>query len=76
MIDHLSFAVSDLAAAGAFYDDVLAALGYVRVWTARGRVPRPGLTGEGLSSLYEHRPDRLAPSSAVASNSDRCLNGG
>jgi catechol 2,3-dioxygenase-like lactoylglutathione lyase family enzyme len=33
MIDHLSLGVSDLARAGAFYDAVLATLGYVRVLT-------------------------------------------
>ena len=33
MIDHLSFGVSDLARATAFYDAVLATLGYVRVLT-------------------------------------------
>src|SRR5689334_8587239 len=33
MIDHLSFGVSDLARSGAFYDAVLATLGYVRVLT-------------------------------------------
>ena len=33
MLHHLSFAVSDLGRAAAFYDAALAALGYVRVWT-------------------------------------------
>lgn len=33
MIDHLSIGVADLEAAGAFYDAVLAPLGYVRVLT-------------------------------------------
>jgi catechol 2,3-dioxygenase-like lactoylglutathione lyase family enzyme len=33
MIDHLSIGVADLARAGAFYDAVLATLGYVRVLT-------------------------------------------
>ena len=33
MLHHLSFAVSDLGRASAFYDDVLRALDYVRVWT-------------------------------------------
>ncbi len=32
MLHHLSFAVSDLARSAAFYDAVLGALGYVRVW--------------------------------------------
>lgn len=33
MLHHLSFAVSNLERAAAFYDAALAALGYVRVWT-------------------------------------------
>ena len=33
MISHLSLGVADLAAATAFYDAVLAPLGYVRLWT-------------------------------------------
>ena len=32
MLSHLSFGVADLARAAAFYDGVLATLGYVRVW--------------------------------------------
>jgi catechol 2,3-dioxygenase-like lactoylglutathione lyase family enzyme len=32
MLHHLSFAVSDLARSGAFYDAALAPLGCVRVW--------------------------------------------
>lgn len=32
MLHHLSFAVADLARSAAFYDAVLAPLGYVRVW--------------------------------------------
>jgi catechol 2,3-dioxygenase-like lactoylglutathione lyase family enzyme len=34
MLHHLSFAVADLSRAAAFYDPVLATLGYVRVWSA------------------------------------------
>ena len=33
MLSHLSFGVADLARATAFYDGVLAALGYARVWS-------------------------------------------
>ncbi|HWB05830.1 MAG TPA: VOC family protein [Verrucomicrobiales bacterium] len=33
MLHHLSFAVADLARSAAFYDAVLSALGYVRVWS-------------------------------------------
>jgi catechol 2,3-dioxygenase-like lactoylglutathione lyase family enzyme len=32
MIDHISFAVSDLARSKAFYDEVLSPLGYLRIW--------------------------------------------
>ena len=42
MLHHLSFAVSDLERAAAFYDAALAPLGYVRVWTA------PDAIGYGL----------------------------
>jgi catechol 2,3-dioxygenase-like lactoylglutathione lyase family enzyme len=33
VLSHLSFGVADLAKAAAFYDGVLAALGYARVWS-------------------------------------------
>jgi catechol 2,3-dioxygenase-like lactoylglutathione lyase family enzyme len=33
MLHHLSFAVTDLRRSSAFYDAVLAPLGYARVWT-------------------------------------------
>ena len=33
MLHHLSFAAADLARSAAFYDAVLAPLGYVRAWT-------------------------------------------
>ena len=33
VLSHLSFGVADLAKAPAFYDSVLATLGYVRVWS-------------------------------------------
>ena len=48
MLHHLSFAVADLPRAAAFYDAALAALGYVRVWTAADAIGYglPG-TGEG-----------------------------
>jgi catechol 2,3-dioxygenase-like lactoylglutathione lyase family enzyme len=33
MLGHISFGVENLALSAAFYDEVLAPLGYVRVWT-------------------------------------------
>ncbi len=53
MIDHLSVGVSDLARAGAFYDAVLAPLGYVRLFTherAVGYGP-PGARDETFALL-------------------------
>lgn len=60
MLHHLSFAVRDLAQSAAFYDAVLPALGYARVWgdeTAIGYgVPGGGdkfaikLKGDGVST--------------------------
>ena len=34
MLDHISFGVSDIGRSAAFYDAVLAPLGFVRVWSA------------------------------------------
>ena len=53
MIDHFSLGVSDLVRAGAFYDAVLAPLGYVRVLTherALGWGP-PGARDEAFAIL-------------------------
>jgi catechol 2,3-dioxygenase-like lactoylglutathione lyase family enzyme len=41
MLGHISFGVENLSLAAAFYDEVLAPLGYVRVWT------RPHAVGFG-----------------------------
>jgi catechol 2,3-dioxygenase-like lactoylglutathione lyase family enzyme len=43
-LDHISFAVSNVSRAGAFYDAALAPLGLVRVWSSRDAVGygRPG----------------------------------
>lgn len=45
MLDHLSFGVVDLARAVAFYDAILATLGFVRVWTSEKAV------GYGLEGM-------------------------
>lgn len=53
MLDHLSIGVSDFARSGAFYDAVLATLGYVRVLThprALGWGP-PGAKDESFAIL-------------------------
>jgi catechol 2,3-dioxygenase-like lactoylglutathione lyase family enzyme len=57
VIDHLSVGVSDLARAGAFYDAVLATLGYARVLTherALGWGP-PGARDEVFAVLAAER---------------------
>jgi catechol 2,3-dioxygenase-like lactoylglutathione lyase family enzyme len=46
MLHHISFAVTDLARSGAFYDAVLIPLGYVRVWTRQTAIGY-GLPGGG-----------------------------
>lgn len=46
MLGHLSFGVHDLGRAAAFYDAVLAPLGYVRVWSSPHAVGY-GAPGEG-----------------------------
>lgn len=55
MLDHISFAVSDLAQSIAFYDAVLAPLRFVRVWTATDAA------GYG----YPERDENFAPSTKV-----------
>lgn len=47
MLSHLSFGVSDLARAIAFYDAALAPLGLVRVWTAADGAAGYGPPGGG-----------------------------
>src|SRR5580704_17792926 len=63
MLHHLSFAVADLARSAAFYDAVLAPLGYVRVWadeTAAGY----GMAGGGDKFAIKLRAaEEIAPSS-------------
>ena len=63
MLGHLSFGVADLAKAAAFYDGVLAALGYVRVWSDPEAVGdgKPG--GNDKLALFA-RPGLAAPPGA------------
>ena len=50
MLGHISFGVRDLARAGAFYDAVLAPLGWVRLWdSSRGLGFGPPGGGEKLN---------------------------
>jgi catechol 2,3-dioxygenase-like lactoylglutathione lyase family enzyme len=52
VLDHISIGVSDLARAGAFYDAVLAPLGYVRLFANRGiGYGMPGAKDEGFAIL-------------------------
>jgi catechol 2,3-dioxygenase-like lactoylglutathione lyase family enzyme len=61
MIDHLSLGVSDLARAAAFYDAVLGALGYGRLWANDRAIGygRPGERDEPLAIRYAG--ERAAP---------------
>ena len=56
MLGHLSFGVHDLARAAAFYDAILAPLGYVRVWTSPHAVGF-GAPGGGDKLALFARPD-------------------
>ena len=60
MLGHLSFGVHDLARATAFYDGVLTALGYVRVWTSEGAVGY-GEPGKGDKLALFSRPGSASP---------------
>jgi catechol 2,3-dioxygenase-like lactoylglutathione lyase family enzyme len=55
MLHHLSFAVTDLARAAAFYDAVLSTLGYVRVWSDDTAVGY-GVPGSGDAFALKLRP--------------------
>lgn len=60
MLHHISLAVAELAPAAAFYDAVLAPLGYERVWTADTAVGY-GPRGGGDRLALKARPGRPAP---------------
>jgi catechol 2,3-dioxygenase-like lactoylglutathione lyase family enzyme len=59
MLHHLSFGTSDLARSAAFYDAVLAALGYGRVWADATAVGY-GYPGAGDKLAIKLRPDGAA----------------
>lgn len=56
MLHHLSFGVSDIERASAFYDAVLAPLGYVRVWSDL----RPGESRQAVGYGAPGGGDKLA----------------
>ena len=60
MLGHLSFGVNDLERAAAFYDAVLAPLGYVRLWTS-ARAAGFGEPGGGDKLALFARPGEAAP---------------
>lgn len=56
MLHHLSLGVTDLLQSAAFYDAVLAPLGYVRVWSDL----RPGESGQAVGYGPPGGGDKLA----------------
>jgi catechol 2,3-dioxygenase-like lactoylglutathione lyase family enzyme len=60
MLGHLSFGVGDLARSAEFYDRVLAALGYVRVWSNLRGVGFGEKGGEDKLALFA-QPKRGRP---------------
>lgn len=62
MLHHLSLGVSDITRSAAFYDKVLAPLGYVRVWS----VVRPGESGQAVGYGPAGGGDKLALKQVLA----------
>lgn len=60
MLGHLSLGVRDLQRAMAFYDAILAPLGYVRVWTSERGIGFGEGHGDERLTLFV-RPDAVAP---------------
>ena len=63
MLHHLSFAVADLARSAAFYDAVLAALGYRRVWAGEREIGYGSREGEDRFAI-KLRSGAVAPPGA------------
>jgi catechol 2,3-dioxygenase-like lactoylglutathione lyase family enzyme len=66
MLHHLSLGVADIERATAFYDAVLAPLGYVRVWSdlrpgESNQAVGYGVAGGGDGLALKHRPDGQRP---------------
>ena len=59
MLGHISFGVKSLARSAAFYDEVLAPLGYVRVWTSP-HAAGFGRKGEGDKLALFAKPEEAA----------------
>jgi catechol 2,3-dioxygenase-like lactoylglutathione lyase family enzyme len=60
VLSHLSFGVADLAMAAAFYDGVLAALGYGRAWSNEDGVGYGVVGGNDRLALFA-QADRPSP---------------
>jgi catechol 2,3-dioxygenase-like lactoylglutathione lyase family enzyme len=66
MLHHISLGVADIERAGAFYDAVLAPLGYARVWEdiRPGEADQAigyGISGGGDKLAIKHRPQGAHP---------------
>jgi catechol 2,3-dioxygenase-like lactoylglutathione lyase family enzyme len=62
MLGHLSFGVDDLERSASFYDKILAPLGYVRLWTTRGRAVGFGEEGgQDRLALFAKPGEAAAP---------------
>jgi len=60
MLGHLSFGVSDLGRSTAFYDAVMATLGFQRVWTSANGVGYGREPNKDKLALFPH-PDASPP---------------
>jgi catechol 2,3-dioxygenase-like lactoylglutathione lyase family enzyme len=61
MLHHVSFGVSNLERSAAFYDAVLSALGYVRVWADSSAVGYGLAQGQDLFAVKLRTGDATAP---------------
>src|SRR5215471_21377118 len=61
MLGHVSFGVEDLARSAAFYDEILAPLGYVRVWTRPHAVGFGEKSGGDKLALFAKPGETIAP---------------
>lgn len=61
LLGHLSFGVGDLARAAAFYDRILAPLGYVQVWGSDKAVGYGAPGGNDKLALFARPGEAAAP---------------